>query len=113
MKEKLIKRNEEIRAAFPSLYSNKWVEDAADKGWKELVEELTKIDPKLGEVARRDEGLNVFAIIYYTAFEDALNTFFMQCLDDSITSVKLAMDEFHKVTAEMQQDFEKFSGTKL
>ena len=102
MKEKIIKRNAENRAAFPNLYDQRWVEKAADKGFKELIKDLEKIDPKLAELAKAKEGYNVFAIIYYSSFEDALNTFFMQCMDDSITTVKLILDEFKNVTAEIK-----------
>ena len=102
LKEELIKRNVEMRAAFPSLYDKRWVEKSADKGWKNLVNDLKKTDPKLGELAERQEGFNMFAVIYYTSFEDALNTFFLQCMNDSITKINLLMDELHKVSAEIK-----------
>lgn len=102
IKEKIIKKNQEMRAAFPSLYDQRWVEKAADKGFKDLVKDLKKTDPKLGELAERHEGYNVFAIIYYFSFEAALNTFFAQCIEDTITSVELICDKFQKVTAEIR-----------
>lgn len=102
MKEKIIKRNAENRAAFPNLYDQRWVEKAADKGFKELIKDFEKTDPKLAELAKAKEGYNVFAIIYYSSFEAALNTFFMQCMDDSITTVELILDEFKNVTAEIK-----------
>lgn len=102
LKKKLFKRNEEMKAAFPTLYDKRWVEKAADKGFKELVEGIKKVDPKLGEIAERKEGYNVFAIIYYSSFEDALNTFFMECLDDTLTTCELVIDKLQKVTAEIK-----------
>ena len=102
LKQKLIKRNAENRAAFPNLYDQRWVEKAADKGFKDLVSDLEKINPKLGELAKKQDGYNVFAVIYYSSFERALNTFFFQCMDDGTTTCKLALNELQKVTAEIK-----------
>ena len=101
LKEKIIKRNAEQRAAFPDLYEQRWVEKAADKGFKDLIKGMEKIDPRLAEIAKKKDGYNVFAVIYYSSFEAALNTFFMQCLDDTLTTVRLTLDELQKVTAEI------------
>lgn len=102
LKEKIIKRNQDLRAAFPNLYDQRWVEKAADKGWKQLVKELKETDPRIGELAEKQEGYNVFAVIYYSSFESALNTFFMQCLDDSLTEVQLMLNKLQEVTAEIK-----------
>lgn len=102
LKQKLIKHNEEMRAAFPNLYDNRWVEKAADEGWKDLIKNFEKIEPKLAEYAKHQEGYNVFAVIYYSSFESTLNTFFVQCLDDSITNCKLILDKLQNVTAEIK-----------
>ena len=101
LKEKIIKRNAEQRAAFPDLYEQRWVEKAADKGFKDLIKGMEKIDQRLAEIAKKEDGYNVFAVIYYSSFEAALNTFFMQCLDDTLTTVRLTLDELQKVTAEI------------
>ena len=103
LKEKIIKRNAENRAAFPNLYDKRWVEKAADEGFKSLIKDMEKIDPKLAEFAKRENGYNVFAVIYYSSFEDALNTFFMECLDDTITNITLCVDELHKLSAEIKE----------
>jgi hypothetical protein len=102
LKAKLIKHNEETRAAFPNLYDQRWVEKSADNGFKQLVKDFKKVDQRLGELAEAKSGYNVFAVIYYSAFEAALNTFFVQCLDDSITNCKLILDKFQKITAEIK-----------
>lgn len=102
LKEKLIKKNEELRVAFPNLYDQRWVEKAADEGFSDVVKSLKEIDPRLGEYAEKKDDYNVFAILYYSAFESALNTFFMQCLDDSITSIELCINELQKVSAEIR-----------
>ena len=102
MKKKLIRKNVENREAFPALYDQRWVEKAADQGFKDLVKDLKKTDPKLGALAEAKDGYNVFAVIYYSSFEAALNTFFMQCLEDSITSVELCINELQKVTAQIK-----------
>lgn len=101
LKEKIIKRNAEQRAAFPNLYEQRWVEKAADKGFKDLIKDIEKISPKMAELAKKQDGYNVFAVIYYSSFEAALNTFFMQCLDDTLTTVRLTLNELQKVTAEI------------
>lgn len=102
LKEKIIKRNEEMRAAFPCLYDQRWVEKAADDGFKELVKNLKDTDPKLGMLAESKEGYNVFAIIYYSSFEAALNTFFGQCMEDMLTTVNLSLNKLQEITAEIR-----------
>lgn len=103
LKEKIIANHKEMKAAFPSLYDLDWVEKAADKGWERYKKDLMESMP---EGARDLKGtphvVEILAIVYYTSFEDALNTFFAQVLDDSITNIRLAMDELQKVTAEMK-----------
>ena len=101
LKEKLIKKNQEMRAAFPSLYEHRWVEQAADKGWKDVIDTLDKSVPSLKKPTH-ERALNIFAAVYYTAFENALNTFLAQCLDDALTEVQLTMRELQKVTAEIK-----------
>lgn len=102
LKEKLIKHNQEMRAAFPNLYDQRWVEKTADEGFKQLVKDFKKVDKRLGELAEAKSGYNVFAVIYYSAFESALNTFFVQCLDDSITNCNMYLDKLQKITAEIK-----------
>ena len=102
LKEKLIQNNKEMRAAFPNLYDMRWVEKAADKGWKDLVKDMKGVEPKLAEIAERQKGYNVFAAIYFSAFETALNTFFSQCLDDTITSVELDIRKLENIKAQIK-----------
>ena len=102
LKEQLIEHNKEMRAAFQNLYDQRWVEKEADEGFKDLVKNLKNTDPKLGEAAERKKGYNVFAVIYYSAFESALNAFFKQCMDDSLTITELCLNELQKVTAEIK-----------
>lgn len=99
LKQKLIKHNKEMRAAFPNLYDQRWVEREADKGWKEVVKSLNQASPnyKLNE-----KELNIFAVVYYSAYEQALNTFFAQCLDDTLTTAELTLQELQKITAEIK-----------
>lgn len=103
LREKLIKKHEENKEAFPRLYEQRWVEKAATDGWNQLVKDMKKIDPKLAEAARSQKGYNVLAVIYFSSFESALNTFFSQCMDDTITTVQLRVDELQKVTAELEE----------
>lgn len=107
LKEKIIKKHEENKEAFPNLYDQRWVEKAATDGWNRLVKGMEKMAPELAKYAREKEGYNIFAVIYYTSFENALNTFFMQCMDDSIANVQLILDEFQKVSAEIREKIGK------
>ena len=100
LKSKLIKHNEEMRAAFPNLYDQRWVEKAADQGWKDVVKSLDQAVPGFAKTMN-ERTTNIFATVYYCAFEKALNTFFGQCLDDSMTAVELTMHELQKITAEI------------
>jgi len=101
LKKKLIKKNEEARAAFPNLYNHKWVERAADQGWKDTIDSLEETSPGFTK-AMSDHANNIFAVVYYSAFEKALNTFFAQCLEDTLTTCDLCMDKLRKVTAEIK-----------
>lgn len=94
LKEKLNK------ASALKLYDKEWVEQAADKGFKRYFDILKQsypenVRPKLDDKAFVEHC----AVLYYTAFEDSLNTFLMQVLDDNMHEVSLAMDELFKVTA--------------
>ena len=104
LKKKLIKNHEENKAAFPRLYDLRWVENAATKGFKDLTEKLEKVDPRLGAAARQKQGYNVLAVIYYTAFENALNTFFHQCMEDTMQNVDICLDELQNITATIRQE---------
>ena len=102
LKAKLIKHSEKMQGAFPNLYSQRWVEKAADEGWKDVVDSLEESQTGFKKVMEGYVG-NIFEVVYYSAFEKALNTFFVQCLDDSITNCKLCLDKLHKITAEIKK----------
>lgn len=103
LKESIIKNHEENKKMFPSLYEQRWVEKAATEGWNDLVKQWEKSIPKLAEKAKYDKGYNPLAAIWYTSFEAALNTFFNQVMDDTVTSFELCIDELQKVTAEIKE----------
>lgn len=103
IKEALIKKHNENKEQFPSLYEQRWVEKAATDGWNEMVKGMEKASPRIAEMAKSEEGYNPLAAIYYTAFENALNTFFHQVMDDSLTTVELCLDELQKLTAEIRE----------
>lgn len=103
LREKLIKKHEEMKDSMPSLYNMRWVEKAATDGWNRLIKYMEKMEPKLAEAARSQKGYNVLAVIYFPSFESALNTFFHQCMDDSLASVQLFLDELQNVTAELKE----------
>lgn len=103
LKEALIKKHNENKELFPSLYEQRWVEKAATDGWNELVKDFEKVSPKLAEELEKKDGYNPLAVIYYTAFENALNTFFHQVMEDGMTTVELSLDELQKLTAEIKE----------
>ena len=103
LKEHIIRKNEEMKAAFPNLYDMRWVEKAATAGFQQMIKDIEKVDPSLAELARRNKGYNLPAVIYYSAFESALNTFFMQCLEDTMHNVNFYLDELQNLTAELKE----------
>ena len=100
LKEKIIAHHIETKNAFPHLYDCEWVEKAADEGWNRCKEGIIKSMP---EVAGKAKALEILAVVYYTSFEDALNTFYRECMEDMIANCELCMNEIQKVTAEMKE----------
>lgn len=90
LKEKLLKFNYR-------LYEKEWVEKTATDGFNRAMEGVREKEPAFAAVM--DKCLWPFEVMYYTAFEDALNTFLIQCIGDDVTKIELFMDELHKVTA--------------
>lgn len=85
-----------------SLYSQKWVEQAADKGYKEFIEDIRKSLVK-DEVLEIPVVQKTLAVLYYSSFETALNVFLKQVLEDHLNEIVLSMDELCKVTAQMNK----------
>ena len=94
MKKKL---KEKFTAFETSLYNLKWVEKAATDGYKEFLEIFNDSIPN-PDLRIKPEN-DRFAMIYYGAFEHALNTFFEQVLEDGMTQIELSIKEWDKVTA--------------
>ena len=89
--EKILDRNES------SLYNNEWVQKAAEDGYNDFLKTANDAIPN---AARHIEHNNfMFELLYYTAFESALNTFIHQVLEDTMCHVELRLDELHKITA--------------
>ena len=89
--DKLLERNES------SLYNNEWVQKAAEDGYKNFLKAANNANPN---VAKHIEHNNFwFELLYYSAFEAALNTFIQQVLEDTKCNVELYLDELHKITA--------------
>ncbi len=100
LKEKIIAKHVEAKDAFPHLYDCEWVEKAADEGWSRCKEGIIKAMP---EAAEKAKALEILAVVYYTSFKDALNTFYRECMEDTIASCELCMNEIQKVTAEIKE----------
>lgn len=82
-----------------SLYNLDWVVKTATKRYNEF---LRLFNSSLPEDKRIKADNNRFALIYYAAFEDALNACIEQVMKDGITSIELCLDEFCKLTASMK-----------
>lgn len=83
-----------------SLYNMEWVEETATKRYNEFLRLFNNSLPE-DKCIKPDN--NRFAMIYYAAFEDALNACIEQVLDDGMTSIELCLDEFCKLTATMKE----------
>ena len=83
-----------------SLYQTKWVEETATDGFKKVMANLREREPEFAAIM--EKCLWPFEVMYYTAFEDALNTFILKCLEDDATKIELAMDEFGNIAAELE-----------
>ena len=91
-----------------SIYKQKWVEKSAMKGFERFFKSLKESYPEdMRDKLEIPAYKNHIRILYFTAFEDALNTFFVQCLDDTISQLNLYMDELGKVTATITDEFKK------
>jgi hypothetical protein len=82
-----------------SLYNLDWVVKTATKRYKEF---LRLFNNSLPEDKRIKDDNNRFALIYYAAFEDALNACIEQVMKDGITSIDLYLNELGKLTATMK-----------
>lgn len=90
--------------AFPtSLYDKEWVEKAADEGLEEFIETWNETQSVRLSKDENKSAYHMIAFLYYSAFESALQTFFQQVLEDSITDISLCMTEMCKVVAEIKE----------
>jgi len=94
LKEKLLKHDY-------SLYNQEWIEQTATDGFKRVMDNLHKNEPVFA--AAMEKCLWPFEVMYYTAFEDALNTFLLKCLGDDMSKVRLCLDDLHKITATLER----------
>ncbi len=88
---------EKLTKSGSSLYDREWIEKAADKGYNDFLQAANAANPVAKNIIEKNNFW--FEILYYSAFESALNTFIFQMLEDAMTEVNLCLDEFHKVTA--------------
>ena len=103
LKEALIKKHNENKELFPSLYEQRWVEKAATDGWNELVKDFEKVSPKLAEELGKEGRLKSPCCHLLHRLWNALNTFFHQAIEDGMTTVELSLDELQKLTAEIKE----------
>lgn len=98
------KAKEKFTAHPNSLYNEKWVEKAATKRFENYYKVFLESIPEYMRKEMDSPELRYrLSLIYYTAFEDALNTFMLQMLNDTVTDMKLCMDELGKVTARIKK----------
>lgn len=95
IKEKLLKGGS-------SLYDKEWIEKAADEGFDDFIRIFNDSLPADSKYKLSRESNFRFALLYYGAFEHALNTMISQVFDDTMTEVELYMNELHRVTAQIK-----------
>ena len=88
---------------FGSFYNIEWIEQAATKGFDEFYKTFLA---SLPEKYKQNDTLlrHRISILYYTAFESALNIFLQQAIQDSLTDVELCLDELGKLTARIKKN---------
>ena len=87
--------------AFPtSFYNMEWVAQAATEGYEDFLKIFNDSLPADKAIKPDNER---FAMIYYGAFEHALNIMLKQVLDDTKTLIELDMRNLEKITAIMKQ----------
>ena len=85
------------------IYNQEWIGEAAEKGFKRYYEALKESYPEdIRDKLDNPAFVHHNEILYYTAFEDALNTFFIGCMEDTVTELSLYVDELGKVTANLK-----------
>lgn len=97
------KKTKQLFNAGPgrSLYDMKWVEKAATQGFEEYYKALCESLPENENIGRSRHGIS---ILYYSAFESALNTFYRQVLHDNLTEVEICMNELGQLTARIKMN---------
>ena len=85
-----------------SLYDKEWIEKAADEGFDDFIRIFNDSLPDDSKYRINRESNFRFALLYYGAFEHALNTMIQQVFDDMMTEVELYMNELHRVTANIR-----------
>ena len=81
-----------------SLYNCEWVEKAATEGFHRCLKNMEVLMPGISSQA--DIGSTGVAILYYSAFEDALNTFLFQVMEDTTHEIEIFLHELGKINVE-------------
>ena len=87
--------------AFPtSFYNMEWVAQAATEGYEDFLKIFN--EPLPSDKAIKPDN-DRFAMIYYGAFEHALNIMLKQVLNDTQTQIELDIRELENITAIMEK----------
>jgi hypothetical protein len=90
---------EKFTAYINSLYNEEWVVKAADEGYEDFLEIFNgSIEKPELRIAKDNYR---FAMIYYGAFEHALNTFIRQALQDQINKWELDIRDLENIMAKL------------
>lgn len=85
-----------------SLLDPQWIKENAEKSYKDFWERVSKAYPEVGEKGM--EALERLSrVIFYAAYEDALNIFICQIMEDTMHEVSVCIDELGKLTAEIMK----------
>lgn len=97
----------QLQKNFPSIYNNEKIAEMAKKGfnrfWTAFKESIIPDEAKDKGDKMMESVKARFEMLYYTAFEDALNTFLVVCIEDTMHEVELCVNELRDVTAEIKE----------
>lgn len=91
---------EKFKKHQSSLYNKEWVENAAKEGFGDFVKTLQGAVNDKSRITKANRSLQ---LLYYGAFEHALNTFIRQVFDDQIKEMEFYLDELGKLTATFKE----------
>ena len=93
-----------LKKGGSTIYDKEWIEKVADERFDDFIrifnESLQGSEKKLHLTRECDFR---FGLLYYGAFEHAINMILHRVLDDTTTEIEFLMGELNKVTATIKK----------